>query len=109
MTMTFLNVLPRENVGRWRSPFSIFYIGGRLDLYMYDRIKVDGEAVFWGEEFDPWFEQDRIFIQTVRSGDDSLLLNDYHDGLFSLAPVLAGWESSRRNGERIDVNAYMQE
>ena len=35
-------------------------------------------------------------------------INDYHDGLFSLAPVLAGWESARRQGECMDVAAFME-
>lgn len=108
MTMTFVCSLREGSAGHREPPFSIFYEGGRLDLYTYDRIEVDGEVVFRDEEFDPWFEQDRIFIEAVRSGDDSAILNDYHDGLFSLAPVLAGWESSRRNGERIEVNAFMR-
>ena len=64
--------------------------------------------VYQAEEFDPWFEQDRIFVEAVRTSDASLLLNDYHDGLFSLAPVLAGWESARRNGECIYVPAFME-
>ena len=109
MTMTFVSCLKGRGAGRTEPPFSIFYEGGRLDLYMYDRIEVDGEVVFRGEEFDPWFEQDRIFIEAVRSGDGDEILNDYHDGLFSLAPVLAGWESSRRDGERISVSAFMRE
>lgn len=107
MTMTFVCSLPKDTAGHRGPPFRIFYEGGHLDLYMYDRIEVDGEVVFRGETFDPWFEQDRLFIEAVRSGDDSPILNDYHDGLFSLAPVLAGWESSRRNGERMDVHTFM--
>ena len=108
MTMTFICFLRAGSAGYREPPFSIFYEGGQLDLYMYDRIEVDGAVVFRGEEFDPWFEQDRLFIEAVRSGDDSRILNDYHDGLFSLAPVLAGWESSRRNGERINMHSFMQ-
>ena len=64
--------------------------------------------MYRAEEFDPWFEQDRIFIEAVRSGDGSGILNDYNDGLKSLAPVLAAWESSRRGGECIDVPAFME-
>ena len=109
MAMTFVCSLQEGSAGHLEPQFSIFYEGGQLDLYTYDdRVEVDGAVVFRGEEFDPWFEQDRIFIEAVRSGDDSSILNDYHDGLFSLAPVLAGWESSRRNGERINVNAFMR-
>ncbi|MFH1008366.1 MAG: Gfo/Idh/MocA family oxidoreductase [Candidatus Latescibacterota bacterium] len=109
MTMTFVCSMQHGSAGHEEPPFSAFYEGGRLDLYFYDRIEVDGQVVFRGEAFDPWFEQDRLFIEAVRSGDDSRMLNDYHDGLFSLAPVLAGWESSRRNGERIRVHPFMQD
>ncbi|MCZ6679790.1 MAG: Gfo/Idh/MocA family oxidoreductase [Candidatus Poribacteria bacterium] len=105
MNITFVSATPAD-VGDepW---FTIFYEGGHLAVYRYDRIDVNGETVYQAEEFDPWFEQDRVFIEAVRTGDSSDLLNDYHDGLFSLAPVLAGWESARRNGECVDVAAFM--
>jgi hypothetical protein len=35
-------------------------------------------------------------------------LNDYHDGLFSLGPILAGWESSRKHGELMNVADFME-
>jgi hypothetical protein len=104
MIMNFLaggSTLPDDE-----APFTFFYEGGRLGLYMYDRLEVDGRTVYRAEDFDPWFEQDRIFIEAVKSGDASLILNDYHDGLSSLAPVLAGWESARRGGETIDVASF---
>ena len=87
--------------------FTIFYEGGGLAIYGYNRITLNGETVYEEEEFDPWFEQDRTFIEAVRTGNPSKLMSDYHDGLLSLAPVLAGWESSRRNGECIDVQTFM--
>ncbi|MBI4551180.1 MAG: Gfo/Idh/MocA family oxidoreductase [Candidatus Latescibacteria bacterium] len=106
MTMTFLLADPTGLDGEaW---FTIVYEGGRLAVYGYDRIEVNGETVYKADEFDPWFEQDRVFIEAVRTGDRQIILNDYHDGLFSLAPVLAGWESSRRNGECIDVASFME-
>jgi predicted dehydrogenase len=105
MSMTFVSAAP---AGIGDEPwFTIFYEGGCLAIYRYDRIEVNSEKVYQAEEFDPWFEQDRLFIEAVRAGNANLLLNDYHDGLFSLAPVLAGWESARRNGECIDVQAFM--
>ena len=88
------------------APFTVFFRGGCLRLYLYDRIEIDGRVVYRAEEFDPWFEQDRVFVAAVRAGDGSGIRNDYHDGLQSLAPVLAGWESARRGGERIDVAAF---
>jgi len=106
MAMNFISSTPAGPPGE--PPFTIFFQGGYLALWMYDRIEVNGEKVYQAEEFDPWFEQDRIFVEAVRSGDGSGILNDYHDGLFSLAPVLAGWESARRQGELIDVTAFME-
>ena len=105
MTLTFVSAAPGFRAEPW---FTIFYEGGHLAVYGYESIEVNGETVYQAEEFDPWFEQDRIFIEAVRTNNPSLLLNDYHDGLFSLAPVLAGWESARRNGECIDVPAFME-
>ena len=87
--------------------FSVFYEGGYLTIYRYDRIEVNGELFYQGEEFDPWLEQDKTFIRAVQTGDTSILQSDYHDGLFSLAPVLAGWESSRNDGECIDIPTFM--
>ena len=49
------------------------------------------------------FIQDQIFVDSVLSGDTSKLLNDYRDGLYSLAPVLAGWESAKSGGNCQDV------
>ena len=105
MTATFVAADPTDldNVP-W---FSFFLDGGRLEIYRYDRIELNGETVYRGEAFDPWFEQSRVFVEAVRSGDGSGILNDYHDGLYSLAPVLAGWESARRGGETIEVESFM--
>ena len=74
-----------------------------------NRIVVNGEVLYQADEFDPWLEQDKTFIRAVQSDDASLLQSDYHDGLFSLAPILAGWESSRRGGECVDVAAFMND
>ena len=105
-TITFVAAGPTPPPGEpW---FTVFYEGGYVSLHNYERIEQDGETVYRAEEFDPWFEQDRIFIEAVRSGDGSAILNDYSDGLKSLAPVLAAWESSRRGGECIDVPAFME-
>ncbi len=89
--------------------FLIFYEGGHLGLHGYDYIEMNGERVYTGEEYNPWFELDRRFIEAVRRGDDIELLNDYRDGLLSLGPVLAAWESARRGGEIIDVAEFMEE
>ena len=105
MTLTFVSAAPSFRVEPW---FTVFYEGGHLAVYGYDSIEVDGEMVYQAEAFDPWYEQDRVFIEAVRTNDSSLLLNDYHDGLFSLAPVLAGWESARQNGECIHVPSFME-
>lgn len=107
MTMTFISfdvaLMKKEPM------FTILYEGGALAIYNYERIEVNGETVFRGQDFDPWFEQSRVFIEAVRSGDAGGLLNDYHDGLFSLAPILAGWESARREGESINVRSFVRD
>ena len=89
--------------------FTIFYEGGCLEIYQYDRIEVNGEILYQADAFDPWLEQDKTFIRAILTDDASILHSDYHDGLFSLAPVLAGWESARRNGECIDVASFMDD
>lgn len=106
MSMSFTAAAPTPPKGE--PPFTVFYAGGCLALWMYDRLEVDGEVVYKAEEFDPWLAQDRAFIEAVRRGDGSGILNDYHDGLYSLAPVLAGWESARQDGEMIDVTAFRE-
>ncbi len=104
MTLNFVSAGPSPNEEPW---FTVFYEGGCLTIYKYERIEVNNQAVYRADEFDPWLEQDTTFIRAVQNAEPSLLLNDYHDGLFSLAPVLAGWESSHRHGECIDVQAFM--
>ena len=105
MTMSFVAATP----GKPKEPyFLLYYEGGYLGLHGYDHIDVNGEKVFEGKEYNPWFELDRRFCEAVRSGDDGELLNDYHDGLYSLAPILAGWESARRGGELIDLAEFMR-
>lgn len=105
MTLTFVESDPTGLGGEpW---FTVYFEGGRIALFGYERIEMNGKTVYQAETYDPWFEQDRRFIEAVRTGDASGLLNDYHDGLFSLAPVLAGWASSRRNGACIDVAGFM--
>jgi len=107
MTMTFLNTTPvRPPQEPW---FTIFYAGGYLALHGYARLEVNGETIYTAEPFDPWFEQTRCFIEAVRNKDTSLLQSDYADGLYSLAPVLAGWASARQGGQVIDVDTFMQE
>jgi predicted dehydrogenase len=103
MTMTFVSADPAGTPQPW---FTFFFEGGRLEIFRYDRIDLNGETVYRSGDFDPWFEQDRIFVEAVRSGDRNAILNDYHDGLYSLAPILAGWDSARQGGRCMDVRAY---
>lgn len=107
MTVTFLNTTSvRPPNEPW---FTLFYEGGYLALHGYERLEANGETVYEAAPFDPWFEQSRCFIEAVRQNDPSQLLSDYHDGLYSLAPVLAGWTSTRQGGQLIDVAAFMQD
>ena len=106
MTMTLVDGVGSAPPGNW---FTVLYEGGHLALHGYDRIERDGVTVFRGEPFDPWAAQDRAFVEAVRAGDPSLVLNDYHDGLSTLAPVLAGWESARRGGQCMEVATFSPE
>ena len=89
--------------------FTVYYEGGCLTIYQYDRIEVNGEMFYQAEEFNPWLEQDTTYIRAIRTGNADLLQSDYHDGLYSLAPVLAGWESARRIGECMDLEFFMKD
>ena len=103
-----LTFIGRDAPTLQREPwFTLLYEGGELAIYGYERIELNGETVYRAEDFDPWLAQTRAFIEAVRSGDGHGLLNDYHDGLYTLAPILAGWESARRGGERLDVLQYL--
>ena len=105
MTMTFLSASPGQPAGE---PYFLFYYeGGYLGVHNYSYIDMNGERVFTAEDFNPWFEGDRVFVEAIRTGDGSGILNDYHDGLYTLAPLLAGWESARRDGEPVDVPTFM--
>ena len=107
-TMT-LNFVASGSGPKDEPRFTIFYEGGCLEIHGYDKIVVNGELLYEADEFDPWLAQDKTFIRAVQSGDASLLLSDYYDGLFSLAPILAGWESSRRGGECMDMASFMND
>lgn len=104
MTLNFISAGASPKDEPW---FTVFYEGGYLAIFRYDRIEVNGDFFYQAEEFDPWLEQDKTFIYAVQTGDASILKSDYHDGLFSLAPVLAGWESACREGECIDMATFM--
>ncbi len=104
MTLNFISAGTSPKDEPW---FTVFYEGGYIAIYRYDRIEVNGEIYYKAEEFNPWLEQDRTFIRAVQTGDASILQSDYHDGLYSLAPVLAGWESSRHDGKCMDLDSFM--
>ncbi|MCC7261272.1 MAG: Gfo/Idh/MocA family oxidoreductase [Candidatus Latescibacteria bacterium] len=106
MSMNFVAATPAAPPGEAR--FVFFFEGGYLAIHGYEYLEVNGEKVYHAAEFNPWYEQDRCFIEAIRTGDASLLLNDYHDGLFSLGPVLAGWQSARQGGACLDVSAFMK-
>ena len=107
MAMTFLQTSAAQPPNE---PYFLFYYeGGYVALHEgYRGIEMNGEVVYDAEEFQPWRELDRAFVNAIRTGDGSSLLNDFHDGLNTLAPLLAGWESARRGGESIDVARYGQ-
>lgn len=108
MTVAFTSVLA-DSTSAWQPWFTFYYEGGYLAINNYETITENGLVVYNGEEFDPWYEHDRVFVEAVQSGRKNALLNDYHDGLFSLSPVLAGLESARRGGECIELERFVRE
>ena len=89
--------------------FLFYYEGGYLAVYEgYRTIVMNGEVVYEAEEFQPWLELDRVFTTAIRTGDRGDMLNDFSDGLLTLAPLLAAWESARKGGVKIDVAHYME-
>ena len=106
-TLTFIESDP---TGPGEEPyFKIYFDGGRLAVFGYERIELNDEVVYEADPFDPWFAQDRTFVEAVRSNNPGLLQSDYHDGLKSLAPILAGWESAKRDGACVDVEEFIEE
>ncbi len=107
MTMTFLQT---TGTSPSNEPYFLFYYeGGYVALHQgYGGIEMNGEQVYEAEEFEPWRELDRTFVNAIQTCDSSGLLNDFHDGLKTLAPLLAGWESARNGGTPIDVASYMK-
>lgn len=85
---------------------TLYHEGGYLALVRHGQMEwslVENGETVRTEEMDPWLAHDRQFIEAVRAGDASLLCNDYHDGLASLAPILLARESARRGGVCLDV------
>ena len=107
-TLTFVTSTAIEDRYH-RNAFSFFHRDGVLSIDDYDAVLVDGAVACTGGEFDPWLEQDRAFVEAVRRRDPSLLASDYHDGIRSLGPILAAWESVRRGGAVVDVAAYTEQ
>ena len=106
-TLTFIESDP---TGPGEEPyFKIYFDGGRLAVFGYERIELNDEVVYEADPFDPWFAQDRTFVEAVRSNNPGLLQSDYHDGLKSLAPILAGWDSAKRDGACVDVEEFIEE
>ena len=105
-TLTFIECDPS---GPGEEPyFKIHFDGGRLSVFGYERIEVNDEVVYEADPFDPWLAQDRAFVEAVRSNDPALLQSDYHDGLRSLAPILASWASTRQDGVCVDVEEFIE-
>lgn len=106
-TLTFIECDP---AGPGEEPyFKIHFDGGRLSVFGYERIELNDEVVYEADPFDPWLAQDQAFVEAVRSKDPGLLQSDYHDGLRSLAPILACWDSTRRDGTCVDVEEFIEE
>ena len=111
MHISFVTFKAESGLPKTRSApiFTIYYVGGRIHIYREGGKKwsweLNGEHVET-EEFDPWAEHDRVFVEAVQAGDDSELRNDYSDGLKTVGPILAAMESNRRGGESIKMSQF---
>jgi len=107
MTLSFTQV---GAAGPPNEPYFLFYYeGGYVGIHPnYSHIEMNGEIVYQAQAFQPWRELDGVFLEAIRSGDDSGLLNDYHDGLKTLAPLLAAYDSARQGGVVIDIADYIK-
>ena len=85
--------------------YLLAYDGGLLEV-KYDLLNANGETIYQGEPSDPWFLSAEAFIEAVRSGDRSLIRNDFSDGLLTLAPLLAARHSAQHGGQLIDVREF---
>jgi predicted dehydrogenase len=56
---------------------------------------------------DTTYEINKAFVAAVQSGDESKMLNTFASSMNSLAAVLAANVSHERNGERIDLGAFL--
>ena len=53
------------------------------------------------------YEINRAFVEAVQHGDERQLLNTFASSMNSLAAVLGANVSHQRNGERMDLNAFL--
>ena len=88
--------------------FMLYYEGGYLALHGYRKLVANGEVIYEAEPFDPWREQIISFVEAVRRRDPSRHLADFHDCFRSIAAILAAWESGERDGECIEVGAFVR-
>ncbi|MBT3602340.1 MAG: hypothetical protein HN521_04665, partial [Candidatus Latescibacteria bacterium] len=56
---------------------------------------------------DTTYEINKGFIEAIQTGDKSKLSNTFESSMNSLAAVLAANISHERNGERIDLDAFL--
>ena len=90
--------------------------GGEAVAYYYDgpyppetRPKADDirHPLPTPERCDTTYEINRAFVNAIQSGDESCMRNTFASSMNSLAAVLAANVSHSRDGERIDLNAFM--
>lgn len=86
--------------------FLLGYDGGVLEIHN-DLIKANGEVIYQSEATDPWVLSVEAFIEAVRTGDRSLIRNDFSDGLLSLGPILAAKHSGQHGGELVEMRKFM--
>ena len=116
-----LSCLPAGGPRVQPSPrFFFAYKGGLLEITS-DELKDNGEIIYETEPIcpgaapeapytdpaGPWFLSAKAFIEAVRTGDRSLIRNDFSDGLLSLAPILAARESAQKGGQVVNLREFV--
>jgi len=91
---------------RWNSEVDFVARGLRVEVFLAPVAKMrwsNGSVEELDGAVDPYLEQDKAFIQAVRTGDTSSIRCDYEDAIASLRVSLAAAKSIESGGQWADV------
>lgn len=112
-------IMANGAIGNITSTCLAKYAGGRGDIEFFGsnfyvslgmsslRIKDDTRDVTIKSEVDFTLEQDRAFIEAVRTGDRSGIRCDYSEAVKTLAVTLAANESAEQGGTQLSVDSLL--